>query len=253
MELLAGSVPFRRGETDRIVGRDCPLCGDTGRERGGARECCGCLLSWTWPSESAYEDWYRSGTYHTEEQSSQGQATTALRDTEHQRAAVSRLRIMEALGLSGSLLDIGAAMGSFVAAASTRGWEAIGVEPCAEMVRQAQALGRPVIIGSSSDLPGSRFDVVTCHDVLEHLTRPHAALLAMKSRLQSDGCLVVEMPEYLAPCGDWSRHIRPRQHVCLYTERAARELFDQCGFTIEAMIRPLRGDLAKAAYYLRAD
>lgn len=238
-----------------IAGERCPLCGGSGvpvdyPPHVGLRTCCDTLLSFPWASEADYEAWYSGASYHVDQQADEGLPDTVSRDSEHQRAALSRLRTMDALGLSGSLLDVGAAMGSFVTMAEAYGWSAFGVEPSAAMVRQAQALGRNVALGSATEIPAGRFDVVCAFDVLEHLTRPGAALRSMAAAVRPGGCLIIEMPEFKAPFGNWQRHIRPRQHIALYSAAAAVELFTRAGLRLEALIRPKRGQLAKAVYYL---
>jgi hypothetical protein len=92
-------------------------------------------------------------------------------------------------------------------------------------------------------------------DVFEHLTAPRKCLDGVWSALKYDGMLVIEMPEEGCPQAQqqgmsW-RHYRPLQHVYLYTEGAARSLFEQKGFYVEAVTRPLRGSIGKIVYYLR--
>mgnify|MGYP000033995590 CR=1 FL=1 len=49
----------------------------------------------------------------------------------------------------------------------------------------------------------------------------------------------IACPQQLEEGLKW-KHIRPRQHVCLYSDSAAQKLFAQCGWKVEALHRPLR-------------
>lgn len=258
--LPEGGVPAPR---ERVAGQCCPLCGGRGTragERDGydLRKCrCrgGVLLSFPWLDEAAYEGWYRTpGLYHADEQEANGQEPSFRRDTEHLAAAAARLQVLGALGVrSGRLLDVGAGTGSFVAAASGAGFAAAGLEPAPEIADLARRLGRNLRSGTWRDVAGA-WDVITLHDVFEHLTRPWDCLERLQAALAPGGLLVIETPEYLCPRsrqeGAAWKHVRPLQHVCLYSEPAARHLFQAAGWRVEAVIRPLRGTVGKIAFYL---
>lgn len=245
------------------AGRVCPLCGGYGVHRGTRdgyplRECCGILLSFPWSTVAEYEAMYRqAGVYHDEEQRREGQEPSTRRDTDHLRAAMVRLAALSALEpQKGRLLDVGAGVGTFVAAAISAGYDAHGVDPSEDAVLAGYRLGRRLSHRCWREVTGT-WDVITLHDVLEHLTAPSACLEHLRDRLTPSGLLVVEMPEWGSPAAEreglaW-RHIRPRQHVALYSDGAARELFRRCGLTVDAAIRPLRGSLGKICYYLSAE
>lgn len=248
-----------------LAGKECPLCGGPGtpydKDRA-LRFCpCGTLLSWQWPDEATYRAWYE-GTYHFAGQTEGGQKVSPQRDVDHLRASLARLETMHALGYRRArLLDVGAGVGSFVAGAIAAGWEASGIELCPTMVEQAILMGRPVIRGGWEDLAElmgepPRFEVSTVHDVLEHLTAPLSALREIRKVLVPGGTIVVEMPEFCSQFGDWERHIRPLQHVCLYTESAARSIICRAGFSIRHVTRPCGPDgrpLGKAVYWGQKD
>lgn len=267
MSLPGLSIPTSTHSPSRnwIAGQVCPLCGDPGIPYSTPafrddllRACaCGTLLSWQWASEEALQGWYESMDYHGDQQAAEGLPDTRRRDQEHARAAVSRLKLMHAQGLHPStLFDVGAGMGSFVAAATAAGFDASGIEPSNVMVEEAVALGRNIKLGDWRSVLDGRFwpsaAVVTCFDVIEHLTRPEEALKAMAGCLGAGGTLLIEMPEYLSPFGDWTRHFRPMQHVCLYTEGAAREIISRAGLKVRHVTRPSGPGgrpLGKAVYW----
>jgi 2-polyprenyl-3-methyl-5-hydroxy-6-metoxy-1,4-benzoquinol methylase len=152
-----------------------------------------------------------------------------------------------------SVLDIGAATGAFVNEAKASGWTAIGLEPNRAMQRKAMAGHRDVWLGGWEKMEG-RHDVITLMDVFEHLTRPAACLERMLGHLTSEGVVYIEMPEADCPGHakeglEW-KHVRPTQHLALYSDPAARRLFEREGYRIEMVFRPRRGTLGKIAYII---
>jgi hypothetical protein len=246
----------------RPVGEVCPLCGGEGEPLGTVegvcvRQCCGTLLSWAWESEQAYLGFYQDiRQFHEGQQETEGHPTTIARDGEHLRASRSRVKILHALypySYGTRILDVGAGGGSFVKACSEVCIDALGLEPCAALAHWARQQGRTVECGGWQDV-NEDWEVICLHDVLEHLTNPASCLCYLRAHLSEGGLMVVEMPEWESSQAKWEnlrwRHVLPKQHVCLYSDRAAQELFKRCGLSVEAIVRPLRGTLGKITYYL---
>lgn len=238
-----------------IVGQVCPLCGGRGGPVEGlpSRECCGILLSWQswrWRSAKEYEAWYAStgAEYHDGEMRQTHRQPFVRRDTEYLITAASRLRkLREHYRDARTLLDVGAGTGAIVAQAGSWGFRATGIEPCPALVAWGQRMGRELTAGTWRDVAG-QWDIITLFDVFEHLTDPAGCLEHLR---KCAGVLVIEMPEYRAPAGDWTRHYKPAEHLCLYSVEAAIELFRRSGLRWDCIDRPLGGSLAKVVYYLR--
>jgi len=101
--------------------------------------------------------------------------------------------------LPGKLLDVGAAAGYFVKAASDAGWRAEGIEPGRWISEYAQkTLGVKVRPGTIHDyrLPSNSFDIVTYWDVLEHVPDPSADLAKSAKVLKKGGLLIVNYPDF---------------------------------------------------------
>ena len=94
------------------------------------------------------------------------------------------------------LLDVGCAHGWFLQAAARRGYLTTGLEPDATIAAEARRDGHSVISGFfPEDLPGDAvFDVITFHDVFEHLPSPGEAAAACFQRLSPGGFLVLVLP-----------------------------------------------------------
>lgn len=244
----------------------CLFCGGHGHEIGEKdgyplRSCHGVTMSFPYKSEEEYQKIYTDGNYHSEFQENEGQPDYWDRDDDLLDASLSRMEILKAMGVKNgsTLLDIGAGTGALVEAATLAGFDALGIEPSMTVVNEAVERGRNVVPGSvdsvSGKYPSNKADVIYMSDVFEHLTNPRQALDKVWAALEDKGMLVIEMPEEGSPQSqqqgmEW-RHYRPLQHVYLYTEGAARSLFEQKGFYVEAVTRPLRGSIGKIAYYMR--
>lgn len=202
---------------------------------------CGVRLSFPWPDEAAYEALYQSSAYHEDEHI----LPFCDRKIEAERAAWMRLRVIESVCPEGfcKVMDVGAGHGAFVFASSW-GRTSSGVDP--------HPLGESVEQGTWKSVKGA-WDLITMFDVLEHLTRPLECLRHLRSCLSNGGVIVVEMPELYSPhhvaCGEAWRHIKPREHICLYSREAFRKLAKMAGFEVFAEVRPLRGELGKMTYF----
>ena len=245
--------------TRPLAGQFCPLCGGRGTSVfGDYRSCCGNLLCWVWDTEQQYEFFYRNG-YHEEGQVEKGVLTTVERDSSHYRAGVKRVRLLCELYSPydfPTLLDVGCSAGAFVQAANEKMYEAEGIDPNIEIVAFGQKARRNVRVDDWEHVQGE-WHIVSLHDVLEHLTQPLACLERMHDLLHDDGVLILEMPEVASPefdqqRADW-RHLKPKEHLCLYSMESALELARRAGFTVDTIHRPLRGSIGKIALYLRPE
>ena len=93
------------------------------------------------------------------------------------------------------------------------------------------------------------FDIITAHDVIEHLIDPSLELERMFQRLRDGGYLVIEQPDpssYQAKAGGLAwKHIKPREHLFLMSpQNFDRFLILQLGMTKIAQWTPLPGRFA---------
>ena len=102
----------------------------------------------------------------------------------------------------GKLLDIGAAAGYFVKAATDAGWTAEGVEPSRWMSKYASSHQHVrVRPGTIHDyrFQSNSFDVITYWDVLEHVPDPSADLAKASKILKKGGLFIVNYPDFASP------------------------------------------------------
>jgi SAM-dependent methyltransferase len=182
------------------------------------------------PSDQAIEDAYRDATDVVSLDEEDGQVTTAGR----------ALAWVEEHVPQGALVDIGCWTGSFVQAAQSRGWKAIGVEPSRWAVDRATSRGLDVRLGDLFDdsLSEGGFQCVSLCDVLEHLLDPTDAVERTYRLLEPGGALYLTVPDagsVLARAMGrrwWS--VLP-MHVQYFTRTSLRRLLQDAGFEVVGM------------------
>src|SRR5687768_4863988 len=183
-----------------------------------------------------YADWYRT-KYHD------GVYTHSLR---HDRD-VARQRL-DAYGLpKGALLDIGAGNNAFVVEARSRGIDAWG-QDLAE-----QADGPHTYVGPLADVhfPTDYFDVVTMHDVLEHVPDPRPFLREVRRLLKPGGRLIVDFPCFHA--GEGVHHWKAVEHLWMLDELQVAALLRSEQFDVTGSRRPVPGKMTLTATNKRVD
>jgi SAM-dependent methyltransferase len=152
-------------------------------------------------------------------------------------ARFDRARLAMLAPARGTLLDIGAGRGRFVAAARAAGWSAHGLEPSARGVEAARsAYGVELSRASLADASGS-YDAVTLWHVLEHLDDPEAAIAHVGRLLPAGGRLLVGVPNLASIQARIGRdrwfHLDLPRHRTHFTAAGLRALLERHGFAVE--------------------
>ncbi|MBI4239285.1 MAG: class I SAM-dependent methyltransferase [Deltaproteobacteria bacterium] len=159
-----------------------------------------------------------------------------------------------------SLLDIGCAIGTFLAAAVTAGWQAAGLEPnqsaaklaCDAGLRVATAVGAPPVTWQSGT-----FSVISGWEVIAHLIDPVASLQAVLPYLADDGLLVLTTPnadglEYRLLGAAHENVSFP--FLQFFSPRTLQQLFARLHLTVERLETPGTMDLENLrAHYRHVD
>lgn len=105
-------------------------------------------------------------------------------------------KIGDILKRPGSLLDIGAGIGTFVMVANSCGWQADGIESTPENVTYAnKKWGLELMKIDFFDFTPMRvYDAITMFEVIEHLVAPWDAIKKCSSLLSQGGVLVIATP-----------------------------------------------------------
>jgi len=94
----------------------------------------------------------------------------------------------------GKVLDVGCGLGTFLAVAKSRGWDAQGTDVsqyAAESVRKN--LGIEVFCGSliNGNWPSESFDLITFWDSIEHVANPREYLARARELLKPEGRVII--------------------------------------------------------------
>jgi len=169
-----------------------------------------------------------------------------------------------------TLLDVGCSTGWFLQLAGRAGCECYGIEPDGffyERLRSAPLPGARIVQGYfAHDVPADwgRFDIISFHDVFEHLPEPAAILHAVRERLAAHGLLVLSLPvadgfvfqlarllRRLGIAGPLARAFQvnyPYPHLFYFTRRSIRILAERSGFEI-LRLESLRSFSARGALH----
>lgn len=155
-------------------------------------------------------------------------------NAENAREKVAWLR---GLGVSGSLLDVGANFGHFAAEAAPH-FDVFGLEPSRVATEWARShVGVRIETGSvydgRPDFHG-RFDVITMWDVIEHLPDPLRALSCVRAWLKPGALLCVSTPDMgsrvARVMGRHWHYLDLVQHVALFDRQNLSALLRRAGF-----------------------
>ena len=142
----------------------------------------------------------------------------------------------------GSYLDIGCNKGFNVYASEEKGWEGNGNELVEEILvpikNSKPHLKDRLKIGSFVELgktySDESFDLITCIDVIEHLTEPKAAMQDMIRILKPNGAVVYQTcdatPDKVEMYADWGA-LKPNEHLLLFDKENFKTMALNAGFT----------------------
>lgn len=219
----------------------CLVCGSTSREpqwRAHAVmlfECLDCGHRYFERMPRNLAEVYEGQSYL--EQSKSGYLSNV--DYRLRRFATERLAILAAnkpIIAGQRLLDVGCGTGWFLRAAKERGYDVSGFEFSSALARfTADSVGCTVY---DSDLAaiGSRFDIVTLFDVIEHVPRPVHTLKVVRSLLQPAGVTLVFCPNFdsvaIRASQAESNLVMPTRHLSYFTKRSVHKLCTLAGMEL---------------------
>lgn len=163
-----------------------------------------------------------------------------------------KLELVRRFGAGVKLVEIGPAVGAFLAVMQEAGFETSAIEmdaECSEFLRSA--LGIPVqetddpIVGLPAQAP---FDVVAMWHVIEHLPNPREVLAAAAASLRPGGIIVLAAPnpdalQFRLLRSRWT-HLDAPRHLVLIPPARLAELGAQMGLEVALLTTGDEGTLA---------
>lgn len=136
----------------------------------------------------------------------------------------------------GKILDLGSGNGAFVDRAIECGYDAIGVDLTES--KSDRVINGPL----ESILPTlGKFDLITLHDVVEHLINPKQALLDLKNHLSPNGCVVIDFPDFFSKGG--FHHWKVIEHIWFFKEVELVEFVQSLGLKVIHKDKPIPGKI----------
>ncbi|MCC6424071.1 MAG: methyltransferase domain-containing protein [Phycisphaerales bacterium] len=153
----------------------------------------------------------------------------------------------------GRALELGCAHGGFVAMMKRAGFDASGLELSPWVVEFAKkTFDIPMLLGPLEDqkIAHASHDVIALMDVLEHLPNPQQTMGKALELLKEDGILLIQTPcyqegrthEQMVREDDlFQEQFKANEHLNLFSQTSARELFHRLGAEHIAFEPPMFG------------
>lgn len=128
----------------------------------------------------------------------------------------------------GTLLDIGAGTGEFLAKAKKRNWKVLGYEP-SPSAKQI-AIGKGInLCESLNDIQSNSVDVITMWHVLEHVYDYNDQIVELKRILKKDGVIIIAVPNFRSYDANhykksWAAFDAPR-HLWHFSKTSIKKIF----------------------------
>lgn len=141
-----------------------------------------------------------------------------------------------------SALDIGSSNGAFVDCLRKKGIRAYGLEPGMEGNNKYTYNCSIEELGFDNGF----FDLITMHDVLEHIIDPIDFLKKVNKKLNYLGTLIVDIPDFFSLEG--KKHWKYIEHLWYWSQPQAIKMFDSLDLEVKKITRPIPG---KLVFYLK--
>lgn len=151
---------------------------------------------------------------------------------------IRTLRALEKYIYLGTILDVGASIGTFLNIARNRGWRGIGIEPNPVAVKKARAKQLTVIQGFFTNDSiiqlqkqnnGQLFDAIHLGDVIEHVFDPISFLRLSYQLLKPGGYLVMVTPDIDTLLAR-KYQIKPKEHLIYFNKTSIQKALAASGF-----------------------
>jgi SAM-dependent methyltransferase len=146
------------------------------------------------------------------------------------------------------VLDAGAADGFLAERLTDRGWTVTAVERDPDQAERARGKCHEVIVADLTEVApklSGPFDAIVYGDVIEHLSDPRPAIVAVNEHLATDGLVVVSVPNVahlwvrlgllMGRFEYADRGILDRTHLRFFTRRTFLAFLASAGLTAEAI------------------
>ena len=216
--------------------------------------CSNCELRFVYPQPSKEE----LGKLYSAAYFSRGNKYAAALDPKHDPNWLNdqcKVEFVKRWCSSGTLLDVGCALGGFLAVAKEHGFKVEGIEIAEYAAAQVRTRLHIKVTNSdiySAELAPESYDVITLWDVIEHLIDPNLALEKIMRALRPKGYVMFSTGDVSSA---WARLtgkrwqlLTPPQHLYFFSQRSIPGLLTRHGFSVKEIHH--QGKWVTAAFVL---
>lgn len=245
--------------SSRIKYSRCPVCNSEGveyklsvkdytvsKELFEIWECADCTVRFTQdiPSADAIGPYYQSAEYVSHSNTKKGLINKLYHWIRSITLRSKKKMVSHFTDLNtGTLLDVGAGTGAFVAMMQKSGWNIRGLEPDETARKNAKDEFRVTLELPSAlyNQPPGHYDAITMWHVLEHVHDLHGYLSAFQRILKEKGTLFIAVPNYTSDDAAiykeyWAAYDVPR-HLYHFSPNSMDILVEQHGMQVVAQKR----------------
>jgi SAM-dependent methyltransferase len=139
------------------------------------------------------------------------------------------------------ILDVGSGSGAFVDECRARGAEAYGCEIGVYSYRKGADPFTYHAPFEEVHFPTDHFEMVTCHDVLEHVLDPMSFVKELFRVTTQQGFCKVEIPNFYTEAG--AHHWKSTEHIWFFTPEQFVSLATNVGFQVSSVDHPTESKL----------
>lgn len=181
--------------------------------------------------------------YYTLEYFSNNEKGIGYRDykglnSDLEKEAVRRLKIIKNKTSSGNLLDVGCGYGEFLLAASDSGFKVTGcdiIPDSVQYIRKQYHLNTFVCDMEQNNLPPGNYDIITAWDVIEHMTDPASVLQKFHQSLKKNAWLFMTTPNIESIDAKilkkhWYGFKKIPEHLYFFSPKSIKDMLEKTGF-----------------------
>lgn len=195
-------------------------------------------------NEEQYIDFYRNEYPPVKK-------TYTVKDYEHDKELAQQRCLTYGIGNLGPMqpkrvLDIGSGSGAFVEECRRWGMIAYGCE-ISKYSYSKSSEDKYIYRDRFEDVhfPTDHFDLVTCHDIVEHVLNPINFLNEVFRVVKQHGTVIIDMPRFFHISG--RHHWKPVEHIWYFTTGEFEKILERIGFTLSGIRNPIE---SKTVFYV---